>query len=130
VFPAFAFRFETEDGSIVFSGDTSPSENLVELAADADVLVHEAIDGQAYEALYPQPRTPEQEALLQHLLGAHTTIEDVGPVAERAGARTLVLNHLAPANSPVSRWEQAQDGFSGRLVVGADLEQIGVGAAR
>src|SRR5699024_229024 len=31
VFPAFAFRFDTDDGSVVFSGDTGPSDNLVEL---------------------------------------------------------------------------------------------------
>ncbi|MCC5348697.1 MBL fold metallo-hydrolase, partial [Staphylococcus aureus] len=43
VFPSFAFRFDTEDGSVVFSGDTGPSENLVRMARGADVLVHEVI---------------------------------------------------------------------------------------
>ena len=41
-FPAFGFRFDTEDGSVAFSGDTTVSDNLVRLAAGADVLVRES----------------------------------------------------------------------------------------
>lgn len=127
VFPALAYRFDTEDGSVVFSGDTSPSDNLVDMATGAEVLVHEVIDRQGIEEQFPPPRTPETEATVQHILGAHTAIEDVGPLAERAGVPTLVLNHLAPSNSPYSRWVGAQRGYSGRLVVGRDLEDVGVG---
>lgn len=43
VSPAFAFRFDSADRSIVISGDTAPSENLVRLAYGADVLVHEVM---------------------------------------------------------------------------------------
>lgn len=44
ILPAFAFRFDTDDGSVVFSGDSSPCDNLVRLAHNTDVLVHEVID--------------------------------------------------------------------------------------
>ncbi|GAB3571033.1 hypothetical protein GCM10027445_25700 [Amycolatopsis endophytica] len=128
IFPALAFRFDTDDGSIVFSGDTGPSDNLVELACGADILVHEVIDGDWVAADFPSPRGPVDEAIYRHLVGKHTLIEDVGPIAERAGVPTLVLNHLVPATGPVQRWEQAQRGYSGRLVVGMDLDQLGVGA--
>src|SRR5262249_25857577 len=40
---AFAFRFDSADRSIVISGDTAPSDNLIQLARGADVLVHEAL---------------------------------------------------------------------------------------
>jgi ribonuclease BN (tRNA processing enzyme) len=126
VFPSFAFRFDTEDGSVTFSGDTAPSENLVRLARGTDVLVHEVIDRAWVQALFPPPRTPDAEATVAHLLGSHTAIEDVGPVAERAGAGRLVLNHLAPAGNPEARWLAAQRGYSGELVVGRDLLQIAV----
>jgi len=43
VVPAFAYRFDAVDRSIVISGDTARSENLVKLAEGADVLVHSAI---------------------------------------------------------------------------------------
>jgi ribonuclease BN (tRNA processing enzyme) len=130
VFPSFAFRFDTEDGAVTFSGDTNPSDNLVRLATGTDILVHEVIDRTWVEALFPEPRTPAAQATVGHLLESHTAIEDVGPVAERAGAGTLVLTHLAPVNNPDSRWMQAQKGYSGRLVVGQDLLQLGVGRKR
>ncbi len=42
VFPSFAFRFDSEQGSVVFSGDTGPCRNLVRLARNADVQVIDA----------------------------------------------------------------------------------------
>ena len=130
VFPSFAFRFDTDDGSVTFSGDTAPSENLVRLAQDTDVLVHEIIDQAWVEALFPPPRTPETEELVDHLLESHTVIEDLGPLAERTGARTTVLSHFVPVDNPERRWLEAGRGYSGRLVVGQDLMQIGIGTRR
>ncbi|MFV0457438.1 MAG: MBL fold metallo-hydrolase [Actinomycetales bacterium] len=130
VFPALGFRFDTEDGSVVFSGDTGPSENLIELASGADILVHEVIDPLWVEQLLPSPRTAGQEGLYRHLLDAHTTIEQVGPVAEQAGVSTLVLSHLVPGNWPEHRWYGAQKGFSGRLIVGRDLDRVAIRRSR
>ena len=87
VFPSLAFRFDTADGTVTFSGDTAPSDNLVKLAAGSDIMVHEIIDRAWAEALFPEPRTPAAEATLGHLLESHTTIEDIGAVAQRIGAR-------------------------------------------
>ncbi len=126
MFPAFAYRFDSADGSIAFSGDTTVSPNLVKLAAGADVLVHEVMDPVWVESRFESPLDPMEQAAVDHLLGSHTTIEQVGDVAERAGTGTLVLNHLVPADNPQRRWLEAKDGFSGRLIVGEDLMQIGV----
>ncbi|QTG83155.1 MBL fold metallo-hydrolase [Arthrobacter crystallopoietes] len=127
VFPAFAFRFDTDDGSVVFSGDTAPSQNLIKMAQDTDVLIHEVIDADWVNALYGEPPyTPEEEGFIQHLLHSHTTIEQVGPVAEAAGAKTLVLSHLAPGNNPRDRWMKAQNGYTGKLIIGEDLMEINV----
>ncbi|WP_328529190.1 MBL fold metallo-hydrolase [Nocardioides sp. NBC_00368] len=129
VFPALAFRFETEDGVVVFSGDTSPSENLIEMARGADILVHEVMDREWAEEIFPEPRDTSAEGRFQHLINAHTTIDEVGPIAEAAGVRTLVLNHLVPANWPEHKFHRAQKNFSGLVVVGRDLDEFGVGAA-
>ncbi|WP_188539437.1 MBL fold metallo-hydrolase [Kocuria dechangensis] len=127
VFPAFAFRFDTDTGSVTFSGDTGPSENLVELAKGSDVLVHEAIAAEWVAQRHPEPRDAAAEAEYQHLIGAHTTIEDVGGIAERAGVKKLVLNHLVPGNWPVEKWEKAGANFSGELVISEDFDAIAIG---
>ncbi|MFW3386027.1 UNVERIFIED_CONTAM: MBL fold metallo-hydrolase [Kocuria sp. CPCC 205274] len=127
VFPAFAFRFDTDTGSVTFSGDTGPSENLVELAKGSDILVHEAIAAEWVAQRHPEPRDAAAEAEYQHLIGAHTTIEDVGGIAERAGVKKLVLNHLVPGNWPVEKWEKAAENFSGELVISEDFDAIAIG---
>lgn len=125
--PAFAYRFDTPDGSIVISGDTAVSENLIDLAHDTDYLVHEVIDAQFVDRVVSQ-LPPEQAApMREHLLSAHTTIEQVGAqVAQAARARNLVLTHLVPANNLPARWKLAQQGYSGRLVIGNDLQALNV----
>lgn len=122
--PAFAFRFDTESGSVVISGDTGPCENLVRLAAGADVLVHEVIDEEYVARAYENGRTAQQRAMIAHHLSAHTTVPQVGQIAERAGVRTLVLSHFVPGDIDVPRWHEAAKYFSGELVVGEDLQRV------
>src|ERR1700744_5766732 len=57
VWPAFGFRFDTDQGSVVFSGDTGPSKNLIKLAKGADILVHEVIVVDWVNRLFPEPRS-------------------------------------------------------------------------
>lgn len=124
VFPSFAFRFDTADGSVVFSGDTTVTSNIVTLAKSADILVHEAIDLDAFAGR----QLPA--ALRAHLENSHTDVTKIGGIAHAAGVKTLVLSHLVPgATDRVSdtTWHRkAQQGFSGEVVVGRDLMQIGV----
>ena len=124
--PAFAYRFDTPDRSIVISGDTTYSENLIELAKGADVLVHEAMHMKGVERLVA--RVPNHPLLRQHLLASHTPVEDVGRVAQAAGVKLLVLSHLVPADDPSitdEMWiEGARVHFRGRVIVGTDLLEI------
>lgn len=128
--PAFAYRFDTDDGSIVFSGDTGPSQNLVALASGADILVHEVITQQWVDTLFPEPRDPAQEALRNHLLVAHTLPADAGRIAEEAGVGTLAFSHIVPGFAPDRHLLPARRTFSGRLVIGRDLMRLGVGSPR
>jgi ribonuclease BN (tRNA processing enzyme) len=130
VFPTFAYRFDTDDGSVVFSGDTGPDTrgNLQKLGEGADILVHEVIDRAWIDQRmgFPDEDTPAY-ALKTHLLTSHTTIDMVGSVARDCRVDTLVLNHIVPGNTPTSHLLQAQQNFSGRLIIGEDLMEIGVG---
>ncbi|MHC1712885.1 MAG: MBL fold metallo-hydrolase [Solidesulfovibrio sp.] len=130
VYPAFAFRFDTDDGSLVISGDTGPDTkgNLQKLAKGADVLVHEVIDDFWIKTTYKGVKEGDPTwPMYHHCVTAHTSSADVGKVAEQCGVKTLVLSHIAPANAPVERLRLAQRNFSGKLIVGEDLMEIGVG---
>ncbi|MGK4219420.1 MBL fold metallo-hydrolase [Kocuria marina] len=126
VFPALAYRFDTEDGSVVFSGDTARCANLVRLAQDADVLVHEVIDEDWAAGLFPSPRSEAEEGLYRHLIQAHTLKTEVGAIAAEANVGTLVLSHLVPVIQPEAVWAECAKGFDGRMVVGRDLDVIDV----
>ncbi|GAA3604577.1 MBL fold metallo-hydrolase [Microlunatus ginsengisoli] len=122
VFPSFAYRFDTDDGSVVFSGDTRASDNVVRLAHRADFLVHEVLDLEFYEQLgVPAP-------LLEHFKVGHTLTTEIGALAQRAHVRTLVLSHLVPSNpkwvSDAEYRRKCQQGFGGTVHVGNDLDRL------
>ena len=126
--PAFAFRFNSQYGSIVISGDTGYCENTITLAEDCDLLLHEAIDLEVMERLMRNHSDPQRrEAVLSHHRRAHTTAEDAGRVAQQAGAKALILHHLVPADVPLERWYQATNTFEGTVHVAKDLDIYALG---
>ena len=97
VFPAFGFRFDTPQGSVVFSGDTGPCENVARLAAGADVLVHEVIDVDALTQRIA--RLPNYEAVRNHLASSHSAPEQVGEIAARPAWARSCSRTSCPATS-------------------------------
>jgi ribonuclease BN (tRNA processing enzyme) len=116
--PALAYRFDTADGSVVFSGDTTVNDDLIALARGADLLVHQVAD------LDYLRRSGLGEADLAHLAGLHTDVTEVGGVAERAGVGELILTHYLPADPAAigaADWSRrAGQGFGGRTTAGYD----------
>jgi ribonuclease BN (tRNA processing enzyme) len=123
---AYAYRFDTADRSIVISGDTGYSAELITLAKGADVLVHEVMHLGAVESLLK--RVPNAATLRVNLLRHHTSTEDVGKVASAAGVKTLVLSHFVPPDDPTLTDEMWLEGvrkhYSGRIVMGEDLLEL------
>jgi ribonuclease BN (tRNA processing enzyme) len=126
VVPAFAYRFDTPNRSIVISGDTARSDNLIKLAAGADVLVHEALYTSAVDRMVAG--VANATTLKKSIISHHTSVEDAGRVAQAAGVKTLVLSHLVPADDPSiteEMWLQAaRSYFRGSVIVGEDLLEI------
>ena len=126
VVPAFGYRFDARDRSIVVSGDTAPSDNLVRLARGADVLVHSVMYPPAIDRLVG--RVPNAAALKGSILAHQTSAEDAGRIAQAAGVKTLVLSHFVPADDPQvtdHMWiEAAQARFHGKVILGRDLLEI------
>jgi ribonuclease BN (tRNA processing enzyme) len=126
VAPAFAYRFDSPDRSIVISGDTKRSEALIRLAQGADVLVHEALYPSAVDRLVAP--LPNAAALKKSILSHHTPVEDAGRVAEAAGVKTLVLSHFVPAEDAAISEQMWIDGarstFKGTVIAGRDLLEL------
>jgi ribonuclease BN (tRNA processing enzyme) len=121
--PAFAYRFDTARRSVVVSGDTTYSPNLVALAKNADLLIHEAMYLPAIDRLAGEnaPR------LREHLLRSHATTEQVGLVAAQAGVKKLILSHLVPAFADITdaMWlEGVRKHYGGQAEVGRDLVSV------
>ena len=124
--PSFAYRFDTPDRSIVFSGDTTPCDNLIELSQGADVLVHEVIHKPSVARL--MAGIPNADRVVEHIVASHTTHTDVGKVAKAARVKTLVLTHFVPSDDSSLTdkiWrEAAKTHFDGKIIVGKDLMEI------
>ena len=121
----FAYKFETPDGTIVFSSDTNYNPKLAEFAHGADVLVHEAIYLPWVDKLVA--RVKNGATLKKHLLASHTAAEDVGRIAAAADVKVLVMSHLVPGELDVTDedWSsEARKHFKGRLIVARDLMEL------
>jgi len=122
----FAYKFETPDGTIVFSSDTAYNPKLAEFAKGADVLVHECLYVPAVDRLVA--RVKYGATLKKHLLDSHTTTEDVGRVAAAAGVKVLVLSHFVPGDDPEvtdDDWtREVKKNYSGRIVLAKDLMEL------
>ena len=123
---AYAYRFDAADRSIVISGDTTTSPELVALARGADVLVSEAMHLGGLENLLK--KVPNAATLREHLLASHIVTEDLGKLAAEAGVKTLVLTHLVPGDDPAitdAMWtEGVRRHYAGTIVVGRDLLEV------
>ncbi len=113
---AFGFRFETADRTVVFSGDTAPSDAVVEMCDGCDILVHEV-----YSATTFRDRPPEWQA---YHSDAHTSTVELAALANRARPGLLVLHHqlhwgATPADMVA---EIRAAGYEGPLAYGRDLE--------
>lgn len=105
----FALSFRTMNRHVVFSGDTAFHPPLATFAKGADLLVHEAMLGEALEALVARVGNGD-DRLMKHLLRAHTLASDAAKIAAKAGVKALALNHLIPSDDPaytVAHWHAA-----------------------
>lgn len=130
--PAFAFRFDSQYGSVVISGDTGYCDNTIRIAQGCDILFHEVISLEPIRARTEKEVGDPQlvQAIMDHHERAHTTPADAGLIAQRAGVNKLVLHHFAPASAPRTDWMEAGVHFEGELIIARDLDEIAVDAVR
>jgi ribonuclease BN (tRNA processing enzyme) len=133
-YKSFSYRFDTPGRSVVFTGDTGPSDALTELAKGADVLVTEVtltddvIDVFKRTGAW-QVKTPDEQAgWIRHMHEEHVTPEDVGRMAAKAGVKSVVLTHLSPTVDPEDDYKRYSDGvkkvYTGPIAVAKDLAKF------
>jgi ribonuclease Z len=116
--PALGYRVDYRGHSVVLSGDTRVSENLIKFARGVDVLVHEAIDPDFLRA------NAGDRAIAERVIAHHTTGEEAGRVFTRVAPRLAVYSH-APGRKELI--EQTRRTYSGPLQGAEDLLRIDVG---
>lgn len=122
--PSFAYRFDAEDRSIAISGDCRPSDSLLELAAGANVLVHEVEHRESMRAQLAAAGLPEdrQQQVLAIMTEAHTTSTQLGEIAQTTGVGTLMLTHYMPGSFDAGGLAASINAsYSGELVISDDL---------
>lgn len=134
-YKSYSYRFDAPDRSVVFTGDTGPSEAVAALAKSADLLVSE-VTGSLDEYKETQIKngrwqsmTPEQQAgSLRHMAQEHLTPDEVGKMAARAAVKAVVLTHLPATADPKDDYrrfiEQVQKQYSGPVFVASDLMEF------
>lgn len=122
--PAFGYRVDVGEFSVVISGDTAYSENLIRHSIDADVFIHEVMS----PALEHYVRTTFSPEVADDIVALHTLAPDVGRVFSQSRPRLGVLTHLD--NDPTRIPElvaQIESTWSGDFVVAEDLMAIEIG---
>lgn len=133
--PAVGYRFDYKGRSAVISGDTTPSPVVEAQARGADLLVHEAL---SIDLVNRQRAAAEAAGranlarIFEDITDYHTTPEQAAQLAERAGVKFLLLNHIVPP-LPVRALEgpflgDARGQFSGPLKIGRDGDLISLPA--
>lgn len=115
---AYGFRIDYRGHSVVLSGDTRPSDNLVAHARGVDVLVHEVA----------MSTSGAQSDLIATL---HSTPEQAGEEFSRIRPRLAVFSHFSLFGTPEPTIDEllahTRKTYQGRLEIGEDLTAIAVG---
>jgi ribonuclease Z len=124
---ALGYRLDYQGRSVLISGDTRFSENLISYAKGVDVLIHEVIA--IREDVLATSR------LARNIVNYHTTPEDAGKVFSQAKPRLAVFTHVAippvdPSKPPLTTEDiinRTKKFYAGQLTVGEDLMVIEIG---
>jgi ribonuclease Z len=119
VTPAFGYRIDYRGHSVVLSGDTRVSENLIRFSQGVDVLVHEVLDADTVREWFPT-----NAGLVEAILAKHTTPSQAGEVFTRIRPRLAVYTHAPSAERVIA---QTRRTYTGPLQGAEDMLTIEIG---
>lgn len=99
IHPAVGYRIRYKDRTMVISGDTNKSAAVTRESQGVDLLVHEALSPQLLALLeqgFSQAGRQNLAKIMHDVLNYHTTPEEAAEIAQAAGVKALVFNHIVP----------------------------------
>ena len=118
---SFGFRFDAPDRVIVISGDTTPTQMLIDHSRGCDVLIHEAYSMETYHRVSPRA----QEYRRRH----HTSSVELAEIADNVKPSLLVVYHRSnmggvPGSSDSENvlLDEIRQSYSGHVVMAHDLD--------
>lgn len=113
--PAVGYRVDYAGKSVLISGDTVPTENVLIHGEGVDVLVHEVADF-------------EDPTALPSVYAHHTNPQQAGEIFEQTQPKMAVYSHIVngipgrvPGISEDVLVERTRESYDGPLTVGSDL---------
>ena len=131
-FQALSFKFELPNYSVVFTGDTGPSEAVELLSQNVDLLISEMMDVEHTVNLVKRmnPMMPAKALghMQQHLSKHHLVPADVGQLASKAKVKKLVVTHMAPGLVTPAEFEkytnEVAEFYKGDITIANDLDRF------
>ncbi len=112
---SYGYKFSLPDRTVVISGDTCPSENLIKYAMGCDILIHEV-----YSATGLQGRT---DAWRKYHSSVHTSTRELVEIAREVKPKLLILyHHLFMKQSEEELFHEITEYYEGKVVSGKDLD--------
>ncbi|MDI1363950.1 MAG: MBL fold metallo-hydrolase [bacterium] len=126
---SLSFRFDAPGRSVVYTGDTGPSENVERLCRGADLLVSEIMDPVAAMEVLKATRLDVPDRVLKvveaHFRTEHLAPTEVGVLAQRCEAKALVLTHYAIADDAISAAQAAiAASYKGPITFAKDVDSF------
>ena len=120
VVPAFGFRIEYDGHSVVLSGDTRYSENLIKYARGTDLLIHEVIIA---------PDTLSKSDPKYNIFAHHTTPEQAGKVFNEVKPKLAAYSHIGKmyGHNEQELLKRTKVNYSGPIIIGEDLMSFSIG---
>ena len=113
---AYGYRFDTPGRTIVISGDTRPSPELVKACRRCDILIHE---------VYPRDSRATMPDWPKYRARYHTSTQELGEIATQSQPGILIVYHRTGGLTNFSDEQYLKEigqGYSGKVVIGHDLE--------
>jgi ribonuclease Z len=115
--PAYGYKITTPDKTILYSGDTTYSENLMEKAKGADILIHEVISEAGWKELEPSWQ--------EYHHSSHTLTSELARIANEARPGVLVLTHILHYGAPIETARTEIEAlYDGEVVLANDLDEF------